>query len=120
MHSIPAPDATTVGPLRGKAEGFLWTLPHHSHHVGYRVKTSLKTGAPCQGRRGVVVGFRHPTAMEALMMPPLTFLAALSLAATPTAACLALGEVRACVRSGRGRHRRTPPRGRHAARGGAR
>jgi hypothetical protein len=54
------------------------------------------------------------------MLPPVLFLAALFLAATPATAHLALEEARACLRPGQGRHRRTPLRGRHAARGGAR
>jgi hypothetical protein len=54
------------------------------------------------------------------MTLPVSFLTVLFLATMLATARLALGEVRACVRAGRGRHRCTPLRGRHAARGGAR
>ena len=47
-------------------------------------------------------------------------LAALFFAIVLTTAHFALGGVLACVSPGRGRHRRAPQRGRHAARGGVR
>jgi hypothetical protein len=58
--------------------------------------------------------------MEAPLMLPTLFIAAAFLLVWPIAAPSALCQARAIAGPGRGRHRRVPVRGRHAARGGAR